>query len=41
LAVATHVLHNEGSIQDLLVRINDLHVCLLTLAKSKTREAAT
>jgi dephospho-CoA kinase len=41
LAVATHVLHNEGSIQDLLVRINDLHVCLLTLAKSKTRGAAT
>ncbi len=41
LAVATHVLHNEGSIQDLLVRINDLHVCLLILAKSKTREAAT
>ena len=41
LAVATHVLHNESSIQDLLLRINDLHVCLLALAKSKTRDVPT
>ena len=41
LAVATHVLHNESSIQDLLVRINDLHVCLLALAKSKTGDVPT
>jgi len=41
LAVATHVLHNESSIQDLLLRINDLHVCLLTLAKSKTGDVPT
>ena len=41
LAVATHVLHNESSIQDLLLRINDLHVCLLALAKCKTRDAPT
>ena len=41
LAVATHVLHNESSIQDLLLRINDLHVCLLALAKCKTRDPPT
>ena len=41
LAVATPVLHNESSIQDLLLRINDLHVCLLALAKSKTRDVPT
>ena len=41
LAVATHVLHNESSIQDLLLRINDLHVCLLALAKCKTRAPPT
>ena len=41
LAVATHVLHNESSIQDLLLRINDLHVCLLALAKCQTRDPPT
>ena len=41
LAVATHVLHNESSIQDLLLRTDDLHVCLLALAKCKTRDAPT
>ena len=41
LAVATHVLHNESSIQDLLLRINDLHVCLLALAKCKPRDPPT
>jgi len=35
------VLHNESSIKDLLLRINDLHVCLLALAKSKTRDVPT
>ena len=41
LAVATHVLQNESSIQDLLLRINDLHVCLLALAKCQTRDPPT
>ena len=36
--MATHVLHNENSIQDLLMGIDDLHVCLLAMAESKTRE---
>lgn len=41
LAVATHVLHNENSIQDLLMSIDDLHVCLLAMAESKTRDVPT